>query len=196
MGNLLYNKIGKREELFMFTYHIREDLYLKLLEPSDAQAVFALTDNSRAHLRQWLPWVDHTNEEEDTKAFIRSVRQGWADQKLFSAGIVFQGSIAGVAGFNRLDHQNNLGEIGYWLGEAYQGKGIMTAAAEAFISYGFEQLGLNKIVIKVATANEKSKAVPERLGFKQEGTLRQEHWLHDQYVDIVVYSLLNEEWKI
>lgn len=179
----------------MFTYRIREDLYLKLLEPSDAWTVFSLTDNSRDYLRQWLPWVDHTNEEADTKAFIRSVRQGWADQTLFSAGIVFQGSIAGVAGFNRLDHQNNLGEIGYWLGEKYQGKGIMTEAAKAFISYGFDQLGLNKIVIKVATANEKSRAVPERLGFKREGVLRQEHWLHDQYVDIAVYSLLNEEWK-
>ncbi|WP_244897355.1 GNAT family N-acetyltransferase [Marinococcus halophilus] len=142
----------------MFTYQIYEELYLKLLEPSDAPAIFSLTDNSREHLKEWLPWVDHTNEEKDTRAFIHEARLGWAEQKAVSDAIVFRESIIGVAGFNRLDQQNNLGEIGYWLGKDYQGKGIITAVTGALISYGFDQLGLNKIVIKVAAANAKSRA--------------------------------------
>ncbi len=71
----------------------------------------------------------------------------------------------------------------------------MTKALNALIQYGFEELGLNRIQIKVAVENKKSRALPERLGFTQEGIIRQAEWLYDHYVDHVMYGLLADEWN-
>jgi ribosomal-protein-serine acetyltransferase len=85
--------------------------------------------------------------------------------------------------------------IGYWLDAACRGKGVMTEACRAFIDHGFMHIGLHRIDIRCAPANRKSCAIPERLGFVQEGTLRDAEWLYDHYVDLVVYSMLAPDWK-
>ncbi len=90
--------------------------------------------------------------------------------------------------------QNRVGEIGYWLGDVFQGRGIMTQACRAMVAYGFSERGLNRIEIHCAPANVKSRAIPERLGFRIEGTLRQAEKLVDGYVDNVVYGLLASEY--
>ncbi len=104
--------------------------------------------------------------------------------------------MVGVIGFNEFDWRNKIGYIGYWLSKDAQGKGIMTRAARALIDYGFEILDLNRIDIRAAVDNKKSRAIPERLGFNQEGILRQTEWLYDHYVDHVVYGMLANEWRV
>jgi ribosomal-protein-serine acetyltransferase len=84
--------------------------------------------------------------------------------------------------------------LGYWLGEEYQGKGLVTAACRALVEHAFGELGLNRVVISCATENEKSCAIPERLGFRREGIERQAEWLYDHFVDHVTYSALASEW--
>jgi ribosomal-protein-serine acetyltransferase len=71
----------------------------------------------------------------------------------------------------------------------------MSQALETIIEYGFRDLKLNKIEIRVATENLKSRALPERFGFKEEGVIRDAEWLYDRYVDHVVYGLLQDEWR-
>jgi ribosomal-protein-serine acetyltransferase len=97
--------------------------------------------------------------------------------------------MAGVVGYNRIDWQNRVGYIGYWLAENYQGKGLMTSSCRAVIDYGFHSLNLNRMVIAAATENHRSRAVPERLGFIHEGTLREAEWLYDHFVDHAVLRL-------
>jgi ribosomal-protein-serine acetyltransferase len=63
------------------------------------------------------------------------------------------------------------------------------------VDYAFNELGLNRLEIRCATENTKSRAIPQRLGFKQEGTIRQAEWLYDHYVDLVVYGILASEWS-
>ena len=70
----------------------------------------------------------------------------------------------------------------------------MTQACRAMVAYGFSERGLNRIEIHCAPANVKSRAIPERLGFRIEGTLRQADKLVDGYVDNVVYGLLASEY--
>ena len=81
------------------------------------------------------------------------------------------------------------------LGADYNEKGIMSKSCEALINYGFNQLNLNRIDIKAATENIKSRAIPERLKFKQEGILRETEFLYDHFIDLVVYGMLKEDWK-
>lgn len=111
-----------------------------------------------------------------------------------SFAIVYQGELAGTIGFNDIDRGIKCGTVGYWLGQDFQGKGIMSQALETVIDYGFRNLKLDKIEIRVATGNVKSRALPERFGFLEEGVLRNAEWLYDRYVDHVVYGLLRDEW--
>jgi len=178
----------------MFYHLVSEDIQLKLLELRDADEIFALTDASRLYLREWLPWVDATATVEDSKTFIQSTLQQFAANKGFQAGILYKSELAGVIGFHEINWANRSTSIGYWLGEGFQGKGIMTSACRAMIDIAFREYELNRIEIRTAAGNRKSQAIPERLGFLQEGICRQEEWINDHFVDHVVYGLLAEDW--
>ncbi|WP_424237639.1 GNAT family N-acetyltransferase [Bhargavaea ginsengi] len=179
----------------MFIHKINEDLSLKLIDLRDSKSVFELTDKSREHLREWLPWLDVTTKLEDTTEFIKGSMKGFAENKSLTSVILFKGEIVGIAGYNNINWSNKTAYIGYWLGKGYQGHGIMTAVAKTLTDYAFDELGLNKVEIRAAVGNKKSRAIPERLNYVNEGCIRQAEWLYDHYVDHVVYGMLAEEWK-
>ncbi len=142
-------------------------IVLKLLEPSDAESLFLLTDRSRHYIRERLPWVDGTKEVENTRSFIDYCQKLYAFNYGFNAGIWYRGKIAGCIGHHSIDWANKKTSIGYWLGEPYQGNGIMI----------------------------KSRAIPEKLGFTNEGLVRQSEWIYDHFIDHFVYGLLKQDWK-
>jgi ribosomal-protein-serine acetyltransferase len=178
----------------MFRRSIGNDTELALLEARHAEEVFRLIDRDRAHLRQWLPWVDSTSAVDDTQEFIRRSLEQYAKGEGVVAGIWQQGRLAGVVSFIGINPGCRSAMIGYWLGTEYEGKGIMTRACKALIDYGFSELSLNRIVIRAATENSRSQAVPQRLGFTREGVERQAEWLNDHFLDMIVYSMLRSEW--
>ena len=119
----------------------------------------------------------------------------FSDNNGFQAGIWYDGSLAGVIGFHKIDWNNKSTSIGYWLGNDYVGLGLMTKSVEAFVDYALKELQLNRVEIRAAVENVKSRAIPERLGFQEEGLIRQAEWLYDHYVDHVVYGMLASDWK-
>lgn len=179
----------------MFLHRIDDDLSLKLLELKDAEQIFELTNHSRDYLKEWLPWLDATTKLEDTIDFIKNSLNGFAENKSLTTVILCKGEIAGIAGYNSINWSNNTAYIGYWLGEKFQGNGIMTKVAKTLTDYAFYELSLNKVEIRAAVENKKSRSIPERLNFVNEGCIRQAEWLYDYYVDHVVYGVLAEEWK-
>ena len=174
---------------------INPDLYLRTITLEDANNVFALTDKSRLYLREWLPWLDFTKEEADTSAYIEGCLKGQEAQTSLSFVIVFHDEIVGISGFNTINPSNKIAAIGYWLSEGAQGHGIMTKTVKALLQYAFVVLQLNKVEIRAAEGNAKSRAIPERLGFTMEGTIRAAEWLYDHYVNHVVYGMLASEWQ-
>lgn len=179
----------------MFLYKINEQLSLKVLEVGDAERIFELIDQSREYLKKWLPWLDMTTTPADTRLFIHAAKLDAAEGSSLNAAVVFNDEIVGMAGFNSIDQTNKTAKIGYWLAPDYQGNGIMTQVAKALTDYAFYHLELNKVEIRVATENVKSRAIPERLGYAEETTLPQAEWLYDHYVDHVVYAMRVERWK-
>jgi ribosomal-protein-serine acetyltransferase len=179
----------------MFKFQIDENTFLKLLDEQDAEQLFALTDSCRTYLRTWLPWVDSTKTIEDTKSFIKMTMKKFAANNGFESGIWYKGQLAGVIGLHYIDWANRKTSIGYWLGEQFQGHGLMTKSCIAYINYAFNELKLNRVEIRCAVENSKSRAIPERLGFKNEGTIREAEWLNDHFVDHIVYGMLAREWK-
>ncbi|MFD2444121.1 GNAT family N-acetyltransferase [Bacillus sp. CGMCC 1.16607] len=179
----------------MFIHKIDENVSLRKIDLKDAERIFELTDKSRNSRREWLPWLDFTTKVEDTRKFIQSCLKGYAENKSLNTVILFNGEIVGVAGFNNINWSNKTAYIGYWLGEEYQGKGIITKVAKDLTNYAFNHLNLNKVEIRAAVENKKSRSIPERLGFINEGVIRQSEWLYDHYVDTVVYGILIQEWN-
>lgn len=178
----------------MFYREIDEDLTLILMQLDDAKELFNLTDASRDYLREWLSWVDTTTTVDDSRGFIEHTLQGYKDKKSMSVAIRYKGDLVGTAGFNNLDWTNKITHIGYWLGQGYQGNGIMTRVTQALIDHAFTDLDFNRVEIRAAFENTKSRSIPERLGFKQEGQIRQAEWLYDHYVDHVIYGMLASDW--
>lgn len=181
----------------MLVHKVDNEVSLRLFNKDDSKEFYDLTINSKAYLKEWLGWLDYTKSIEDTAQNIQSrcnelVENGGYPQ---SFAIIYNGEIAGTIGFNEINKTNKIGVVGYWLGEKFQGKGIMSKAFKAVIDYGFNDLKLNRIEVRIAVENKKSRALPERFGFKKEGEIRQAEWLYDHYVDHIIYGLLENEWK-
>jgi ribosomal-protein-serine acetyltransferase len=180
----------------MFGFDLGNGNSLKILERHHAQVLFELTDSCRNYLREWLPWVDITKSVQDTEKFIEMTRNNFASNNGFQAGIWSGDKIAGCVGFHGINWSNGTSSLGYWLGENFQGNGLMTSSCRALIQHAFSDYRLNRIEIRCATGNHKSRAIPERLGFKLEGTIRQAERLPGpRFVDHAVYGMLASEWK-
>lgn len=179
----------------MFHIEIDEEISLRMLTARDASRLFNITDESRSSLQEWLPWVEMIQSEEDSLFFIKQALQAYLDFRQVTTGIFMKGELIGVIGFNRIDTTNKIASIGYWLSRENEGKGIMTRAVKAFVNYGFDELLLNKIEIRVAIDNKRSRAIPERLYFTQEGIIRDAEKLPQQYVDHALYGMLKREWN-
>lgn len=174
----------------MLRFDLPGGAYLRLLEESDADELFALTDRNRDRLRPWLPWVDGTRGPADSLAFIRLTRRQIADNDGFQPTIVADGALAGMVGFHGVDWGNRATMIGYWLDAAHEGRGMMTTAVRALVDHAFDAWDLHRVVIEAAVENARSRAIPERLGFRQEGVRRDAERHAGRYVDIVVYARL------
>lgn len=166
---------------------------VRVLEPEDADEVFSLVDGDRERLREWMPWVDSTASPADTRAFIESARASQTD--LDGLGIYVDGAYAGGIGL-RVQPLNRHGEIGYWIGSAWEGRGLVTRACRALIRHAFDELNVHSVEIRVAPHNVRSRAIPERLGFTQEGVQREAGRTDGQgFVDLIVYGILDREWR-
>jgi ribosomal-protein-serine acetyltransferase len=179
----------------MFRASIRPDFSLRLLEERHAPVIFAAVERDRDYLREWLPWVDATHSEDDTLSFIRSVLDQFSSGAGFTAGIWNCERFAGVIGTHKIDWLNRKVEIGYWLGQSFQGQGIMTDASRAVTTHALGELGLNRVEILSAAGNLRSAAIPRRLGFTLEGTLRQRQLVNHQFHDSLLFSMLKRDWK-
>lgn len=179
----------------MFSFPLGDGCELRLYEERHARELFALVDKNRARLRQWLPWLDVSTEPAHTAAFIRSRLAVFAEGHGAAFGIWVDGAIAGSIDYHELDPANRRAAIGYWIAADHEGRGLMTRAVRALLGHAFGELGLKRIEIRVAPDNARSRAIPVRLGFREEGTLRQILWLYDHFVDEVVYGMLAQEWS-
>lgn len=104
------------------------------------------------------------------------------------------GPIGGIGLTLRGGDLQHSAELGYWLGKAFWGRGIATAAARAVTGYAFRDLGLLRIDALVLTENMASIRVLEKVGFQREGLLRQVELKQGVPLDHFLYAMLREEW--
>ena len=179
----------------MFALDLGGGLTLQLYERRHAPELFSLIDQNRAMLDRWFPWPASTRAPEDLHGFIDESLARFARQDGFEGGLRQDGRLVGGLGVHHVDREVGSGEIGYWLAQAAQGRGVITRAVAGLIRYLFEEDGFERIEIRCHPDNRRSRAVPERLGFREEGTLRRIGLLRGRPFDHVVYGLLKDEWQ-
>ena len=178
----------------MLTLALDDRRCLRLLEEGDAEELYAVVQANRAYLARWMPWAEKQTLD-GTLEFIRASRKQLAENQGFAVAIVEADAIAGVLGYHRLDWEHLLTSVGYWIAEQSQGNGTVTRATAALVEHAFGVWRLNRVEIRAGVENNRSRAIPERLGFTQEGVLRQAERVGDRFVDHVMYSILADEWK-
>jgi len=179
----------------MFKYEIDDSSFLSLLEIKDTDKLYDLINRNRAHIGEWLKFPSITLEADDSRTFIERTRIRYAKDEGYWLGIWSGDELVGSIGYLYFDQENKKTEIGYWLGKEYEGKGFITKSIEVLINYAFDELKFNKIEIGVATDNIKSRAIPEKLGFKREGELRDYEYINGRFLDRIIYGLKANEWR-
>lgn len=178
----------------MFKTKINENLSLKILEEKDTQELFQVVENSREYLNEWLPFVRITKQSEDTNQFIKGALKQFSENDGFQCGIWYKNKLVGVIGLHYINWLSERTSIGYYIDKDYQGLGIITKCTKFLIDYCFKEIKLNRIEIQTSTKNIKSQKIPQKLGFKQEGILRQDEKLNGKFSDSYIFSLLKSEY--
>jgi ribosomal-protein-serine acetyltransferase len=171
---------------------VNNEIYLKIVDENDVDAIFDTIDSERDYLGEWLPFVKYTQEQTDTVQFVDSLQRSPVKDLTFA--IYAKGNFAGLIGLKDPDYDNKKVEIGYWLAYSYQHQGIITQSAKRLITFAFDDLGMNRIQLKAATENYKSQNVAKRLGFTFEGIERNGE-LHERgFVDLMQFGLLKKDF--
>lgn len=168
-------------------------IQLKPLSPEISEQLFELTDRNRTYLKTTLPWLDGVKVVNDTKKFIEDFQHKESEEEGMAFGIWYEENLVGVIDFHEISKSCKSAQIGYWIDEKHQRKGIVTEACKMLIKYGFDTLDLHRIEIHCATENPNSAAIAKRLGFIKEGVLRESTILYRKYQDMELYSLLRKE---
>ncbi len=178
----------------MLRHRLTDDLWLELPRLHHAAGLYAAIDSDRQRLRTYLPWVDRTTSEADSREFIEKSLRRLAENRSLEQLIVCGSRIAGTIGLHGLNDSNRQAEIGYWLHGDFEGRGIMTTACRVLLDHAFDEVGLNRVKILCATDNLRSQGIPKRLGFQREGVVREAEKLPDRFADLVIYGMLAREW--
>lgn len=179
----------------MFSKIIDENLELRFVSERYAEELCSVVTRNTEHIQKWLSWATDDYSVDTAKSFIKENLNGFAKNEFPSYFIFYEKKLVGGIGFSNVHKSDQNAEIGYWLGEESQGKGIVSKCCREIINYGFNELNLNRIVIRCATENIKSRAIPERLGFTKEGIARQSAKLNGNFIDLIIYSMLKKEWR-
>ena len=160
---------------------------LRRLRTEDVPDIFASIDTQRRHLGRWLPFVADTHQIEQTWQVVAGMLADTANPVYtIRNGETF----AGLIGFKSADAGKRSIEIGYWLREEQQGKGIMTAAVRALCDLAFGEMGMRRVEIRCGTGNLPSNRIPQRLGFRRSHVEVQGEQLSDgAWIDLDVYVL-------
>jgi RimJ/RimL family protein N-acetyltransferase len=138
--------------------------------------------------------IPHPYEDGMAEKWIESHEENWETAKVLTLAMVVpdEGVVGAIGLHLQLDHLR--GELGYWVGVPFWGRGYATEAAAAVMAFGFDTLQLNRIQARYMTRNPSSGRVMEKLGMSPEGVHRQFFRIRGQFEDIGMYAILRSDW--
>jgi ribosomal-protein-serine acetyltransferase len=167
---------------------------LRINDEDLADLTYAVVDRNRAHLRTWFDWADQTTSPETLRAFYRRQREQAERGENYYYRIFDGPALVGAIDLHDVEWRAFSARIGYWLAQDAQGRGIMTRSVTALTNLALRDLGLNRVEIRVAPGNERSRAIPRRLGFRYEALIEEAQILHGRFIDLEVYVMIARRW--
>ena len=153
---------------------VTERLVVRCWEPRDAPSLKEAIDSSLDHLLPWMPWARGEPQAlEDKVRLLRTFRGKFDLGEDFGFGIFSADETEVVGGIHLHTRAGpDAFEIGYWIRSSRVGQGFATEASAALTRASFEICGADRVEIRVEPANDRSMAVPRKLGFAEEARLR------------------------
>jgi len=164
----------------------------------DVGAVDEAVLASLPELARFLPWATDHYTRSVTQQFIRESAGAWSEGRAYDFAIrrdVQPDHHLGNVSIWYVSRANSVGEVGYWVRTDATSKGICTEAVARILRFGFEDLDLHRIVVRIAVGNLASERVAEKLGFNREGTLRDDVRVGADWLDHSIWGLLDREWR-
>jgi RimJ/RimL family protein N-acetyltransferase len=174
-------------------------LVLRCWEPDDVPLMKDAVDSSLEHLRPWMPWARFEPQTLDEKLQLAREFRGQFDlgeQYVYGIFDPDESRALGGSGLHPRGGDGSL-EIGYWIRADSIGQGFATEVAAVLTRVGFEHFALERVDLTVDPENERSRRIPEKLGFVEEGLLRRRlppKTDGGPRRDQLVFSLLAEEY--
>ncbi len=173
-------------------------LMLRPFRRRDVASLHEAISASLEELQPWLPWVEKYDRGVSQR-FIRESVSAWAERRAFDFTIRAIDDLdrhIGNVSIWTTSQQNGVGEVGYWIRSDETANGYGTEATTRIVQVGFEEMGLHKVQLRIAVGNVKSDRIARRLGFVQEGTLRDEVKVGNRWLDHTMWSMLEKEWWV
>ncbi len=165
--------------------------------PGDGAAIWEATEESREQLKPWMPWVAETKTPADSERYARQAHARWITREDLPLTIWERttGRYLGGTGFHRIRWDVRAFEIGYWLRTSAVGHGYMTESVRLLCRFAFETLSANRLEIRCDVHNQRSAAVPRRLGFIHEARLRNDgHGADGSVRDTFVFAMIPADY--
>ena len=158
----------------MFEELCGERVLVRPYRESDAEALFEAMNESREHLRPWMPFADEHQTVEESRNWIIHQMAEWLlrDELMLSIWAQSTGRYLGSTGLHPHNWEIGYFEIGYWLRPSAEGFGYVTEAVQLLTNYALDSLKANRLEIRCDELNVRSAAVPKRLGYVLEGRFR------------------------
>lgn len=185
-----------RTLLPLFTELQGEHVLVRPYREEDAQALKDAVDESREHIRPWLPFADAHQSIEESRDWIIHVSAKWLlrEDMIVSIWEKDTNRYLGGSGLHPRDWESGHFEIGYWLRATATGKGHITETVSLLTTYAFTHLNANRIQIRCDERNTPSANVARRLNFQQEGCLRHDAIATDgQLRNTLIFSKIRGE---
>lgn len=177
----------------MFSIDLGNGAEMVLRDRSTDVAVHQLINANLDHLREWEPWAHGEQSLISVAGFGTYLLAQWVKGEAIPCIIRQDRQVAGAT-TARINLYEKSATLGYWLGEGYEGRGLVTRAVSALLDVVFDEYELDRAIIETSVMNKRSRAVAERLGFTHEGTMRGAQAYPGGRRDLVVYGLLRGEW--
>ena len=177
----------------MFDQKITDKIELVLIREEFVSEYVDLVSDDFDYLSEWLEWPRFCRTEQDFRKFVANSDKGYEAGESMNCTILYNGSVAGVSGFTKIDPTLRRAELGYWLGAKYQKKGIATVVCRYLIQHAFSNPEIDKIQVSVAVGNTASRAVCERLEMKLEGIISNVERIGSNVLDHAIYALHREK---
>lgn len=171
----------------MFHHKINDTLNLALVHSSFASQMNDIVNVQKDYLGEWLPWANDFSENSYCE-FVKFAPHQYAENKAIHTHVIYEDKIIGAVSLNNIYHHLKKAEIGYWLRQDYQGRGIMSLAVRAIMDIAKNTYGMEVVDVKAGEHNIPSRRVAERLGFEFCGIIANNENVNGDIISHAVYT--------